>query len=982
MKKKILLVEDEALIAMNEAQMLKKHGYEVVTVYNGEKAIETVDSDYKISLILMDIDLGKGMDGTEAAEEIQTKKDIPVVFLSSHTEPEVVEKTEGITSYGYIVKNSGETVILASIKMAFRLFDVKMKEKEKERLLIESKERYKRIFETEEVAIALSRLKDGVYIEANPRFETLTGYSYDEIVGHSSRDLNFMSSSYREEMASQLRTYGYLKNKELTFPTKQGEMRTILFSISKISLNDQDCLLAVMSDITERRKAEDQTENQNVFLSAVLDNIKEAIIICNEKGKIIRFNESARRLHGLPEKPIPPEQWAEFYDLYYPDGLTPLNTEDVPLYRALNGEDVVNIEIMVAPKDKEPHILSCNGHQIIDNEGKKVGAVVAMHDFTERKQAEEKLRLKSRFIDRIAEVSPDIFIIYNKDGEFLEIITAKEDNLFLKREMLMGSKISEVLPETAASLIMQGIDGALSTNSLKVVEYELEIENKSLYFEARIIPLEEDKVLAQIIEITERKQAEKALRESEKKNSAILDALPDLMFIIDCTGTYLDYYASNEYDLYVQPKRFIGQKMQDILPKEISQHLFPLIEKTLSTNEVQIGEYELTVSGENRAYEARFSTYDEDRVVAITRDITERRKLENQLKKNEERFKTIFYNSEVSLLEEDFSKVREIIENLKEKGVSDFYHYFDKNPNVVWDLAKKINVIDINDATLRLYGAKTKAEMLGSLDKTLYLTENTYDLLRDEFVAIAEKRTSVKGDMKTKSFYGKVIDITMSVYLSNEKDIKVVAINDITPYKKAIEEKEFLMKELNHRVKNNLAMVSSLINLKESETESDFSDLKSRIDVIKLVHEKLYQHNDIEHIEVKEYFQELLEAMFYSTSRWTVKIINNVEDISIPTKTAIPLGLVVNEIATNAVKYGFTDYKEARFSIDMRKDTGRKYYTLTLSNTGNPFPEEIGLENPETMGLQLISTLVAQLNGTVKLKKKPIPVFTIRFPIG
>jgi len=89
---------------------------------------------------------------------------------------------------------------------------------------------------------------------------------------------------------------------------------------------------------------------------------------------------------------------------------------------------------------------------------------------------------------------------------------------------------------------------------------------------------------------------------------------------------------------------------------------------------------------------------------------------------------------------------------------------------------------------------------------------------------------------------------------------------------------------------------------------------------------------------------------------------------------------VINEIATNAIKYGFTS-EEARFSVNMKKDAESKHYILTLSNTGNPFPEEIGLENPETMGLQLISSLVAQLNGTVELQKNPNPVFTIRFPI-
>jgi DNA-binding response OmpR family regulator len=133
--KTILLVEDEALIAINEASILEKNGYQVKTVYDAEAAINAAD-EIDIDLILMDIDLGEGeMDGTEAAEAILKRHDVPIVFLSSHTEPEIVEKTEGITSYGYIVKNSGETVLLASIKMAFRLFETKTKEKEKEQFL-------------------------------------------------------------------------------------------------------------------------------------------------------------------------------------------------------------------------------------------------------------------------------------------------------------------------------------------------------------------------------------------------------------------------------------------------------------------------------------------------------------------------------------------------------------------------------------------------------------------------------------------------------------------------------------------------------------------------------------------------------------------------------------------------------------------------------------------------------------------------------
>ncbi len=122
-RKTILLVEDDALVALAERKQIERFGYSVVTADTARAAIETVGSNSAIDLILMDIDLGPGMDGTEAAQAILTMREIPIVFLSSHTEREVVERTEKITSYGYVVKNSGETVLRVSIQMAFRLFE-------------------------------------------------------------------------------------------------------------------------------------------------------------------------------------------------------------------------------------------------------------------------------------------------------------------------------------------------------------------------------------------------------------------------------------------------------------------------------------------------------------------------------------------------------------------------------------------------------------------------------------------------------------------------------------------------------------------------------------------------------------------------------------------------------------------------------------------------------------------------------------------
>jgi|GEM_PF-2584029 len=120
--KTLLLVEDEVIISLAESSVLAEHGYTVLNAYSGEHAVQMAD-EHNIDLILMDIDLGRGIDGTAAAEQILRSHSIPVVFLSNHVEKDIVNKTEKISSFGYVVKNSGDTVLIASIRMAFRLYE-------------------------------------------------------------------------------------------------------------------------------------------------------------------------------------------------------------------------------------------------------------------------------------------------------------------------------------------------------------------------------------------------------------------------------------------------------------------------------------------------------------------------------------------------------------------------------------------------------------------------------------------------------------------------------------------------------------------------------------------------------------------------------------------------------------------------------------------------------------------------------------------
>jgi two-component system, LuxR family, sensor kinase FixL len=128
-RRKILFVEDEAVSAVAESELLRENGYEVIIARSGEEAVDMIKADSSFDLVIMDIDLGKGLSGTEAAKKILALRPLPVVFLASHAEREMVEKARGITRYGYVLKGSGDFVLLSSIEMAFELFEAHWKTK-------------------------------------------------------------------------------------------------------------------------------------------------------------------------------------------------------------------------------------------------------------------------------------------------------------------------------------------------------------------------------------------------------------------------------------------------------------------------------------------------------------------------------------------------------------------------------------------------------------------------------------------------------------------------------------------------------------------------------------------------------------------------------------------------------------------------------------------------------------------------------------
>ncbi|GMA15469.1 hypothetical protein GCM10025871_18000 [Deinococcus metallilatus] len=141
-------------------------------------------------------------------------------------------------------------------------------------------------------------------------------------------------------------------------------------------------------------------ERERTFLRAVLASLAEGIVACDAQGQLTLFSGATRRFHGLDAAPLPPEAWAEHYDLFEADGVTPLATERIPLYRAWRGEQVRDAEMVIRPKDGPARSIVANGQAMFTEDGEPLGAVVAMHDLTARKQAEQTLRQRTAELER------------------------------------------------------------------------------------------------------------------------------------------------------------------------------------------------------------------------------------------------------------------------------------------------------------------------------------------------------------------------------------------------------------------------------------------------------------------------------------------------------------------------------------------------------------------------------------------------------
>ena len=206
--------------------------------------------------------------------------------------------------------------------------------------------------------------------------------------------------------------------------------------------------------------------------------------------------------------------------------------------------------------------------------------------------------------------------------------------------------------------------------------------------------------------------------------------------------------------------------------------------------------------------------------------------------------------------------------------------------------------------------------------------------------------------------------------------------------KTSLKEKEVLLREIHHRVKNNMQIMSSLLRLQiasipDEETKAMCMESQTRIRSMALIHEKLYKSQDFSSINFAEYIKDLAAHLFhsYNIRPGVIKLTMDIEDVFMDINTAIPCGLLFNELFSNSLKHAFPAAGKGQIDIGLNRGKQGKC-NLIIKDDGIGFPESYDFENPATLGLQLVSDLVKQIDGSIQLDRKAGTTFRVTFTLG
>ena len=727
-----------------------------------------------------------------------------------------------------------------------------------------------------------------------------------------------------------------------------GQEFYVQFTYHLFNHNGTPARLAVAHDVT--KLIEEDEKNRSAFpqVRTEVTNSPLAVIEWNEDLTVKQWSEKARDLFGWEENEVVGKE-GFFEEFVYTDEVEKAKER----FKVLRQSDRSGFSIEGRNYTKSGDIIHCEWYNsvLLDKNGNLVSIYAQVHDISERKQSENLFRALSE------EALVGVYLI--QEGKFKYVNPQFAD--------IFGYNVNEIQHQLGPLDLAHPKDVDEVANNIqkriegdrKAIEYDFRChtkDEKTIHvnvYGSRTTYQGKPAIIGTLVDITDSKLAYERYRASIESFQDLFDSISDAIYIQDQEGKFLEV-NQGAIEMYgYERQEFIGQTPEFLAaPGKVDmEKTIAHVKKAIDGEPQTFQFWGKRKNGEVFPKEVTVNPgtyFGEDVVIAIARDVSEQYQVQEQIRRNEEMFRQLFQNAHIGIAMLDEKQEIQLVNNAFER----IFGYS----------SDELKGLDIDKVIV------PDSEM----DDALKLSENIFSGKAAEMTAKREAKDGTLVDVlvygvpvivagQTVAIFGMYVDIT------ERKDAE-------DRLKKSLKEKEVLLAEIHHRVKNNLAVITGLLELQrystpEEDAQNALYESQMRVNSIALIHEKLYQSEDLSQISFDVYIRELSNIILTSLvhGKNNVQLNIDADTVQLTINQAIPCGLILNEIITNSFKHAFEDTNEGNIDISFKEEEGRQL-TLIIEDDGSGLPENLQEKSDESLGMTLISTLTKQLKGESEFK--------------
>lgn len=897
-------------------------------------------------------------------------------------------------------------------------------QKQAKEALRESEERYRNVLENVPDLILVHR--NGIILYANPSVTEVMGYAHDELINKQITD--FIVPEYYPliAQATTMRMDGkIIEPYEIEILTKAGKRLTVTVRGSLIDFNGTPASLNVLTDVTERKRAEETLQESQRMLTEVMDLAHLVNWEYDVGTGIFTFDDRFYAMYGTTAEreggyQMPAEVYAR--EFIPPEDRGIVAEESGKAIRTTDPHYTAQAEHRIIRRDGEiRHVLVRIGITK-DAEGKTIRTHGGNQDITERKKAEEALRESEAYIKTVMDslpvgvavnsVDPTVSFTYMNDN-FVRFYRTTREALARPDGFWEAVYEDPSLRETNKKKVL---DDCASGDPERMNWPDIPITRKgeeTTFVTAKNVPVPDKNIMISTVwDVTDRKRAEEEIKRSIDRFRMVMDSIDALVYVADMQ-TY-ELLFTNKYAKDAWGDDIEGNICWQVIQSGQSGPCPFCTNNRLVDDKGEptgIYNWEFRNTANGRWYDCRDSAIrwlDGHLVrLEIATDITERRGIEEALRESRQLFSDIisFLPDPTFVIDNDGKVLawNRAFEQVSGIPAADMIGKGDHEYSI-WQYGKRRSVlIDLvlhpdqdysrmGYTEIRVEGHTVVAQTMLNRPEGRILTfslvasplydtggniigaiETMRDItrLKETEADLARLNTGLEEMVRDRT---KALEDEVSVRKQAEAVIRA-----------SLDEKVLLLREIHHRVNNNLQIIISLTKLQIRTLEDPWmtqvlAEIQNRVRAMSLVHEKLYQSESLSSIDLYDYTRFLATHLFssYGVDHRRVALRIEIGKIPLDIDTAIPLGLILNELISNTLRHAFPDNRSGTLGISSHLRDG--LITLVIKDDGPGLKPGFDWKETESLGFRLINSLVDQLGGTIEKGPDPGTMFIITLP--